>query len=451
MSVPDYPHYELGGFSEWFKGQDPGEEGAVLSVEPTDHTYTDLDGSTKNFESCTIELPDPKGDGVLYVKMNVDENEKVAVNTAQELLRVATTTRLLQQLGCSAISFFDAHPATSQLNTWTGLPNPSIEDCLLGTFRSDQVVDHTYPVEYREAAQNHPLPATRASMDIIAHRLPDVVFSGHNASIGGQAAYVSGTSFALARSLKNSLLIVAPDLPLSGTGDLPMARELTKGVYQLPTFEEWYDYNAEQYGESKASAMSPPGRQSIGYAQKIGEEANKRVRGVMLEAAHFAVPQISAVDHMPGESRKTLSDMLRESLYNIRRTLDYWDKLDLSSLDPSHQLIADQALPLAKTWESILPLKSREAMSKREVSRAVLINTALTSFFYGSVAIGMTHRLAVHTKNRAVADELHAIIHDNATKIEQIAAPKLVKPQQLIRGQLASILLTLYDSMHVQE
>ncbi|MFC4116412.1 M14 family zinc carboxypeptidase [Nonomuraea zeae] len=106
-------------------------------------------------------------------------------------------------------------------------------------------IEWTFPLDYKDAHFDTPLPETRALMRLIDEHRPELVCSLHNSELGGVYYYLSRTEPALYPILQE-----VPErlgLPLHrGEPEAPHIVRYADGVYRVGSIRRAYDRMAEQ-------------------------------------------------------------------------------------------------------------------------------------------------------------------------------------------------------------
>lgn len=131
---------------------------------------------------------------------------------------------------------------------------------------SDEQVEWTFPLSYKDAYFDRVLPETFALMRVIDTVKPFLMVSLHNGELGGAYFYLSRELPELYPSLKR--LPEEFGLPLDlGEPEVPYAHKLDSGIFESLSSEDAYDYAQRTTGEPWASSV---GDSSASYAAKYG-------------------------------------------------------------------------------------------------------------------------------------------------------------------------------------
>ncbi|MEW6045958.1 MAG: hypothetical protein AB1609_05680, partial [Bacillota bacterium] len=157
-----------------------------------------------------------------------------------------------------------------------------------------QQVEWTFPLHYRKAHFERPMPETRALMRLIDEVRPHFVYSLHNAGFGGVYFYISraveggaqsgqgagpgygagtGGGSGRSRTLYEELhgIVREVGVPLAlGEPEMPWVRRFEQAIYKLPEAREAYDYFARFVDEQRVPEMMHGGGSSAEYAGRYG-------------------------------------------------------------------------------------------------------------------------------------------------------------------------------------
>lgn len=135
--------------------------------------------------------------------------------------------------------------------------------------RSEEQVEWTFPIDYKELHFDAPMPETQALMKAFEIAQPSLVYSLHNAGFGGVYYYLS-------HDLKDTYgaLYEVPEarrLPLSlGEPEMPWAVEFAPAVYKTSSIGEAYDYY-ETYGTQSPAELIQGGGSSYDFLRERGD------------------------------------------------------------------------------------------------------------------------------------------------------------------------------------
>ncbi len=152
--------------------------------------------------------------------------------------------------------------------------------------RSQEQVEWTFPVSYKDLNFQTPMPETHALMRAFEIAQPQFVYSLHNAGFGGVYYYISHD---LEDAYKDFHRIPTErGLVLSlGEPEMPWALEFAPAVYKMPSIRDSYDY-LETYGKASPAALIQGGASSYDHLSTRGAPVM-----LITELPYFQSPQIS--------------------------------------------------------------------------------------------------------------------------------------------------------------
>lgn len=152
--------------------------------------------------------------------------------------------------------------------------------------RSEEQVEWTFPVDYKELHFDTPMPETRALTRAFELAQPHLVYSLHNAGFGGVYYYLSHDLEGAYETFYS--VPEARNLPLSlGEPEMPWAIEFAPAVYKTSSISEAYDYY-ETYGAGSPADLIQGGGSSYDFLKERGDAVV-----LIAELPYFQTPQIA--------------------------------------------------------------------------------------------------------------------------------------------------------------
>lgn len=181
--------------------------------------------------------------------------------------------------------------------------------------RSEEQVEWTFPIDYKELHFDAPMPETQALMRAFEIARPGLVYSLHNAGFGGVYYYLSHDLKDAYRAFHE--VPEARSLALSlGEPEMPWAVEFAPAVYKTSSITEAYDYY-ETYGTQPPADLIQGGGSSYDFLREKGDPVM-----LIAELPYFQSQQVA--DQTPtgltrreviltgiGESREMVSALSR--------------------------------------------------------------------------------------------------------------------------------------------
>lgn len=184
--------------------------------------------------------------------------------------------------------------------------------------RSQEQVEWTFPMSYKEFQFDSPISETRALMQAFEIARPQFVYSLHNAGFGGVYYYISHDIQDAYDDFRR--IPTERDLVLSlGEPEMPWAVEFSPAVYKEPSVRDHYDY-LEQFGTGSPAAGIQGGGSSFDYLVERGNP-------VMLvsELPYFQSTQIADLTPTTRTRRDIILTGLEktaEMMTSVKRVLD---------------------------------------------------------------------------------------------------------------------------------
>ncbi len=152
--------------------------------------------------------------------------------------------------------------------------------------RSEEQVEWTFPIDYKDLHFSTPMPETKALISAFEIAQPGLVYSLHNAGFGGVYYYIS-------HDLKDAYeaFYKIPEerhLALSlGEPEMPWAVEFVPAVYKTSSIGEAYDYY-ETYGAQPPAELIQGGASSYDFLRGRGDPVM-----LIAELPYFQTQQIA--------------------------------------------------------------------------------------------------------------------------------------------------------------
>ncbi|MCI9313301.1 MAG: hypothetical protein HFE68_08110 [Erysipelotrichaceae bacterium] len=187
---------------------------------------------------------------------------------------------------------------------------------------SDQQVEWTFPLHYKNYHFDDVLPETKAIMNLMQEIQPDFVYSLHNSSFGGVYFYVNHAHPKILKQLP--LSAKRANLPLNlGEPECAFSQTYAPAIYEFLKGTQYYDYYEENLAGDPCDAMVCGGS-SLDYMNTIHPDAFV----MMCEEPYFYCPASSdlslctmsrkeAILHGFAQSRKVREE-LRKAIARLR-------------------------------------------------------------------------------------------------------------------------------------
>lgn len=130
---------------------------------------------------------------------------------------------------------------------------------------SNQQVDWTFPIDYKNLHFHDILPETKAMMTLIDQIKPIFIYSLHNSGFGGAYWYITDEAEEVYDDLRNAA--IKQGVPLSlGEAESPECEAYDRAIYKNLGLKAIYDH-MEKYGETHPEKYIKNGTMSSDYAK----------------------------------------------------------------------------------------------------------------------------------------------------------------------------------------
>lgn len=190
---------------------------------------------------------------------------------------------------------------------------------------SDQQVEWTFPVEYKNYKFDRVIPEAKALMDLIDEIKPKFLYSLHNAGFGGTYWYIS-------KNLPNAwdkfyAVSKGQEIPLSlGEPEVNYIEEFAPAIFKMFGLKETYDFY-EEFGAKPAEEMLTAGTSAHGYCEDQGYDTTVLVT----ELPYFYEPSIEDNSLLEITRKESFIEGLDFSLNENLERQKYYEQI------PSHQ------------------------------------------------------------------------------------------------------------------
>ncbi len=184
--------------------------------------------------------------------------------------------------------------------------------------RSDEQVEWTFPIRYKDLAFDAPMPETRALMAAFEEARPDFVYSLHNAGFGGVYYYISEDipeAYAAFHEIPTERGLVMS----LGEPEMPWAHEYAPAVYKVPSVREAYDYY-EAYASEPPASLVQGGASSWDFVRGVSEPVQ-----LVTELPYFQSPTMADSSPSSRTRRQAILEGIERSrsMYQtVQRLLD---------------------------------------------------------------------------------------------------------------------------------
>jgi hypothetical protein len=332
------------------------------------------------------------------------------------------------------------------MNNWHTSGNPSLKDYMMGAFRGAYQIDWDYPFSHEGIEHTSSLSATEASKRLIQQFVPDYMFSQHNATIGGWYDLTMEDDPVAAARMNDLMRRVAPNMPHS-VSDIPYAKLLAPGVYQMPSTADRYNYYVQSVATKEEIAAHMFGDNSLNYAQRVAQAAGKgdRAYGLIQETPYFSVARRADGAEPSGYTREqVIWGAVQQALDTLVTTGKYIEQVCEGVANPALRPIAEAAQFQYKIWKAELAIEAAApiANAKEPMSNTERIDNLINYGFYPNLSLAMTARLARELRHPQAA-ALEQAVAQKAAHLEQVASLTLTSPRTMVQAQVGSLFVSM--------
>ncbi|CAF1643286.1 unnamed protein product [Adineta ricciae] len=316
--------------------------------------------------------------------------------------------------------------------------------------RTEEQVEWTFPITYKNYSWRTPSNETQALMYAIRTTQPDLVYGLHNSGFGGMYYYISQPLVDVFPQLEQ--LPSALSLFLAkGEAEAPWVTEYAPAIFSPLSLPRLYDYY-ETYTHIDPKTMMSGGGTSFDYLNGLG--LNKTIF-LMAELPYFQSASITNDTIIPNVTRR---DVLLQGL----------DKDNQSNIVLMHLL--EQIKPAMtidssfyRASRSLLEIYNATAASRREAvlnNNSTLVPATVASrtdalyisVFYKMLIASMLNRAITYQLQQPYSDrrlleniqlELEAHLNQWIDDIEQNLSYSIIRIRNLVQAQLATMLIVL--------
>lgn len=318
--------------------------------------------------------------------------------------------------------------------------------------RSQEQVEWTFPMSYKEFTFDSPIPETQALMKAFEIAAPQFVYSLHNAGFGGVYYYISHDLSDAYDEFRR--IPTERDLFLSlGEPEMPWAVEFSPAVYKEPSVREHYDY-LEEFGSEPPAAGIQGGGSSYDYLIERGNP-------VMLvsELPYFQSAQIA--DQTPTDrTRRDIIllglDKTAEMIGSLQGILDLIDG-EITEDNRFYRTVRSFAKQILggvgtqRAWAESAPVMNVPATVAQEVDE-LYIGPFYRLLVASMLRRGIAERLEQGTSSalESARDQLEALLEEWTADIEAHLDYEAIEIKKLVEVQYGAM-LALLNSRQFQE
>jgi hypothetical protein len=305
---------------------------------------------------------------------------------------------------------------------------------------SEQQVEWTFPISYKELYFDRVLPETQMLMRVIDELKPELMASLHNAGFGGVYYYISRP----AEPLYDVLHAIPSweNLPLQlGEAEVPYAQPLAPAIFPAIRVSAGYDYLEQNGVDPTTSAFA--GGSSFEYSEPYNTFS------IITEVAYYDDPRVN--DQTPSSVQRRDAilqglDLADEGGKVLRAHFDAVAK-DLKGNSPFQRSV-DWWAGLGKSREAERNWAKESPETERPATVAELFSSIEQTQFYRLLGLGMLLRMlegeiAIGNGTPAIRKQLvesTRVFEEWADRLENSLEMRVVPIRKLVSVQLGAVL-----------
>jgi hypothetical protein len=279
---------------------------------------------------------------------------------------------------------------------------------------SDEQVEWTFPIEYKEYKFDSPIPETEILMEVISEKEPDFIYSLHNAGFGGCYYYISDDLDDIYDDLRD--IATERDIPLHlGEPETPWATKFDDAVFKTLSSKEHYDH-LETHTDQDPVEVLTSGAGSFDFAK----EQNENVVELITELPYFYDEQIES-EELTDQTRR---EVILEGTNRSEEIIEFLE----TELDRVHDYLPDNRLTRAVS--ELVERGSERIEAKRSWARdapeldekatvAQKVDSLTMRSFYQMLYFGTFLRVLDQTAMSTANQEDSDILVDVKSSVEQ--------------------------------
>ncbi|CAF1268165.1 unnamed protein product [Rotaria sordida] len=316
--------------------------------------------------------------------------------------------------------------------------------------RTEEQVEWTFPITYKNYSWTTPSNETQALMYAIRLIQPDFVYGLHNSGFGGMYYYISQPLFDIFPQLERLPSSLGLFLA-KGEAEAPWVIRYESAIFSPLSLPSAYDYY-EKYTHSDPVTMMSGGGTSFDYLEEIG--LNKTIF-LMAELPYFQSPMVKNDTIIPNVTRR---DVLLQGLDKDNESNAILMDL-LTQIKPAMTFNSS----FYRASRSLLELYNTTAASRRQAvlnDNSTLVPATVASqadalyisVFYKMLIASMLDRAIIWQMEQPSADrkllenariELESHLDDWINDIEQNLPYTPIRIRNLVQAQLGAMLIVL--------
>ncbi len=314
---------------------------------------------------------------------------------------------------------------------------------------SDEQVEWTFPMDYKNYKFDRPLPETKTLMRLIDEVKPAFIYSLHNAGFGGAYWY---TSHPQAEAVFAQLHQASTDrkVPLDlGEPEMPYLTSFAPAIYKMPSAADLYDY-LEQF------AGGDPAAQMIG-GECSGTYAGKAVVELVAELPYYYEARIDSCKELDYPRAKAVTDKLDIQQAHLDALKEKYEAVApfIGGDNPYGAMVAQTVvfMPIAIAGERVFVEQGDAAAFARPCTESEAFSCYQIAKFYNLLNWGLLVRAIEMEMQRGDAEtaaklqpalaDAETVLRREADALEAQLDYSVIPVRDLVAIQLASGLAIL--------
>lgn len=307
---------------------------------------------------------------------------------------------------------------------------------------SDQQVEWTFPVKYKNYEFDRPIPEAVALMNLIDEIKPKFLYSLHNAGFGGTYWYIS-KNYPDAWE-KFYEVSKQQNIPLSlGEPEVNYIEELSPAIFKMFGLKETYDHY-EKFGSLPPEQMLTAGTSAHGYCEDQGYDTTVLVT----ELPYFYEPSIENNDLLEISRAESFIEGLDFSLAENDLKEKYYSQIPEHSNNQFLMMVDATLSNRQANYDTAKDFISENPDYQRAAKVSEDFDNSKVKRFYNLLSWGLLER-GIQEEIDKGADleslrlQVAEIFNERAKQCEELLDYKFIPIQTLIRIQLECGLIVL--------
>ncbi|WP_313164870.1 M14 family zinc carboxypeptidase [Sedimentibacter sp.] len=311
---------------------------------------------------------------------------------------------------------------------------------------SEQQVEWTFPIDYKNLHFNEPMPETKAIMGVIEKTRPEFMYSLHNGGLCGAYWYITHEYEDIYDELRETALKNGVALQL-GEPESPACIEFSDAIYKMSGISEDYDY-LEKYSGKNPEKSCYGGTSSSDYALRFNDCVS-----LMTELPYFSDDRIADSSITNITRRQSIEDKLKNTVEHYRGLDRELSKVrKYIAPDNPFTLLVEQIISEIDSSVEAQKKWSDDPKFERPAKSSEVFDNDLVSKFYNSLSTSLCARACQQELDKlkkegckddealCLLEEVYEVLSDNLKNeceyLENKLNYKVVPIRDLVRIQI---------------